>query len=91
MLQPAAQRSFLVKDAVPATSALAQSAQLALSALDRIQHGLPLPEGLKKQQVEALTAFENLAHKSQLTIPALAAFQKLVEASASGANCNASH
>lgn len=90
-LQPAAQRSFLVKDAVPATSALAQSAQLALSALERIQQGLPLPEGLKKQQVEALTAFENQAHKSQLTIPALAAFQKLVEAGVSGGSCAATH
>jgi hypothetical protein len=56
-------------------------------ALERINQGLPQPEALTKLQSDALTAFETQAHKSQLTIPMLAAFQKLIEAS--GGTCSA--
>jgi hexosaminidase len=86
-LQPLAQSSVLVKDAAPASSALSQAAELALTALDRIRQGLALPEGLQKQQIDALNAFEVQAHKSQLTLPARAAFQKLIEAAGTGGAC----
>jgi hexosaminidase len=83
----AGQRSSIVKEATPASAALSQSAELALGALERIAQGLPVPDDLKKQQIDALNAFENQAHKSQLTIPARAAFQKLIEAAGNGGAC----
>ena len=86
-LQPLAQSSSLVKDAAPASAALSQAAELALTALEQISQGLPLLEALKKQQIDALNAFEVQAHKSQLTIPASAAFQKLIEAASTGGAC----
>ena len=62
-LQSLAERSFLVQEARPASSALSQAAELALNALDRLTQGLPLTEDLKKQQIEALRALELQAHK----------------------------
>jgi hypothetical protein len=86
-VQPLAQTSKLVQNAAPASAAFSQAAEIALTALDRISQGLPLPDALKKQQTDALAAFETQAHKSQLTIPSLAAFQKLVDASGAGGAC----
>ena len=86
-LQSLAERSFLVQEARPASSTLSQAAELALNALDRLTQGLPLTEDLKKQQIEAMRALELQAHKSQLTLPARAAFQRLIEAAASGSAC----
>jgi len=86
-LQPLAQRSSLVKEAAPASAAFSQAAELVLTALERISQGLPLPEDLKKQQIDALNAAELQAHKSQLTIPTIAAFQKLIEAASVGGAC----
>jgi hexosaminidase len=88
-LQPLAQGSSLVKDATPASAAFSQAAELALTAVDRISQGLPLPDALKKQQTDALAAFETEAHKSTMTIPALPAFEKLVDVSGSGGACSA--
>jgi len=90
-VQPLARSSVLVQDAAPASAAFSQAAELALTALERISQGLPLPEALKKQQSDSLAAFETQAHKSQLTIPALAAFQKLIEASGTGGACSVSN
>jgi hexosaminidase len=90
-VQPLARSSVLVQDAAPASAAFSQAAELALTALERISQGLPLPEALKKQQSDSLAAFETQAHKSQLTIPTLAAFQKLIEASGTGGACSASN
>jgi hexosaminidase len=89
-LQPLAARSFLVKETSPASSALSQAAALALSALDHLTQGPPFPDDTKKQQLEALNAAELLAHKSQLILPARAAFQKLLEAAGVGGACAAS-
>jgi hexosaminidase len=89
-IQPLIQNSVLVQNAAPASAAFSQSAELALSALDWISQGLPLPDALKKQQSDALAAFEIQAHKSELTIPTLAAFQKLIDASGTGGSCAAS-
>jgi hexosaminidase len=86
-VQPLAQNSTLAQNALPASSAFSQAAELARTALDRIGQGLPLPDALRKQQSDALAAFETQAHKSQLTIPALAAFQKLIDASGVGGAC----
>jgi len=86
-LQPLAQRSSLVQNVSPASEALSQAAELALGALDRIAQGLPSSPDLAKQQVAALNAYEQQAHKSQLTLPARAAFQKLIEAGGSGGAC----
>ncbi|MGB7727824.1 MAG: family 20 glycosylhydrolase [Candidatus Acidiferrum sp.] len=88
-VQSLAQKSILVQDAAPASAAFSQAAELALTALDRIAQGLPLPDALKKQQSDALASFETQAHKSQLTIPALAAFQKLIDAAGTGGACTA--
>ncbi len=89
-VQSLAPNSVLVQNAAPASAALSQAAELALTALDRISQGLPLPDSLRKLQSDALTAFETQAHKSQLTIPTIAAFQKLIDASATGGSCTAS-
>jgi hexosaminidase len=86
-IQQLAQRSSLARDVTPASGALSQSSALALTALERIHEGLPLTDDLKKQQIDALNAFETQAHKSQLTLPARGAFQKLIEAASSGGAC----
>jgi len=86
-VQPLAQRSVLAQNALPASSAFSQAAELALTALDRIGQGLPLPDALKRQQTDAVAAFETQAHQSQLTIPTLSAFQKLIEASGTAGAC----
>ena len=86
-LQALAQRSLLVNEAAPASSALSQAAKIALGALDAIQKGAPLSADQKKLQLDALSALEQQAHKSQLTVPELPAFQKLVEAASSGSVC----
>jgi len=86
-VQQLVQHSSLVHDAVPASAALSQSSELALTAVDRAQLGLPFTDDSKKQQIDALNAFEMQAHKSQLTLPVLAAFQKLIEAASAGGAC----
>jgi hexosaminidase len=89
VVQVAAQHSSIVADAAPASAALSQSAELALTALDRFNQNLPIPDDLKKQQIDALNAFETQAHKSLVTIPALPAFQKLIEAAGKNSACTA--
>jgi hexosaminidase len=86
-LRALAERSFLVKEAGPASSAFSQAAEVALAALERITLGVPLSAELKKQQLDGLNALEPQAHKAQLTIPALPAFQKLIEAATAGGTC----
>ena len=89
-IQPLLQASVLVQNAAPASAAFSQAAELALTAFDRISQGLPLPDALRKQQSDALTAFEDQAHKAQLTIPTLGTFQKLLGASSGAGSCSAS-
>ena len=86
-LQPLAQRSALVQEAAPASAALSQAAAVAMAALDKVMQGAALTDDQKKQQIDALNAAEQQAHKSQLTLPALAAFQKSIEAASSGGAC----
>jgi hexosaminidase len=79
-LRALAQRSLLVREAAPASAALSQAAKIGMDALDAIQKGAPLSADQKKIQLDSLNALEQQAHKSQLTLPELPAFQKLVEA-----------
>ena len=86
-LQPLAQRSHLVQEAAPASGALSQAAKIAMDALDAIQKGAPISADQKKIQIGSLNALEQQAHKSQLTLPELPAFQKLVEAASNSSLC----
>ena len=86
-LQKLAQRSHLVKEAMPASAALSQSAAIVLDALDSVAKGAPFSDGQKKDATASLNALEQQAHKSQLTMPELPAFQKLIEAEATGGAC----
>jgi hexosaminidase len=88
-LQPLAQRSFLVKEAAPASTAFSQVAAIGLAALERIAQRDLANEDQKRQQQEALKALETQAHTAQLTIPAVGAIQKLVDASSSSGACSA--
>jgi len=89
-LRPLAERSFLVKEAAPASSAFSQAAEVALATLDRITLGVPFTPELRKIQLDGLNGLELQAHKAQLTIPALPAFQKLIEAATTGGACTIS-
>ena len=86
-LRPLEGRSFLVKQASPASSAFSQAAELALDTLGRISQGVPFTPEFKKQQSDSLNALELQAHGAQVTIPALPAFQKLLEAATLGGAC----
>ena len=88
-LQPLAQRSHLVKEAAPAFAALSQAARIAMDALDGIQKGALISVDQKKIQLASLNALEQQAHRSQLTLPELPAFQKLVEAASNSSVCTA--
>jgi hexosaminidase len=88
-LQALAQRSQLMQEAAPASAALSQSARVALDALDAIGKGTPLSDEQRKAQIAALTGLEQQAHKAQLTMPELPAFQKLIEAASAGSPCTA--
>jgi hexosaminidase len=88
-LQPLAERSHLVKEAAPASAALSQAAKIAMDALDGIQKGALLAADQGKIRLDSLNALEQQAHKSQLTIPELPVFQKLVEAASNSSVCTA--
>ncbi len=86
-LKPLAERSYLVREAEPASQALSQAAQIGLEAIDRITRGQPIGDELKKQQSAALSDAELQAHKSQLTIPFAPAIEKLIEAGTASSFC----
>jgi hexosaminidase len=86
-LQALAQRSQLVREAAPASAALSQAAKIAMNAVEAIQSGAAISADQKKIQLDSLNGLEQQAHKSQLTIPELAAFQKLVEAASVSGAC----
>jgi hexosaminidase len=88
-LHALAQRSQLVQEAAPAFAALSQSARIAADALDAVSKGTPLSDDQRKAQISSLNGLEQQAHKAQLTIPELPAFQKLIEASSAGGACMA--
>ena len=87
-LQSLQQRSQLAKEASPASAALSQSAKIALDAIDAIAKSASLSADQKKSQSDALNALEKQAHSSQVTLPMLPAFQKILDAASSGAACS---
>ena len=84
-LQALAQRSQLVKEALPAFSALSR---IALNALDTASRGVPLSADQRKSKTDNLNAMEKQAHTSQLTLPMLPALQKLLDAASTGGACS---
>ncbi|HET7105226.1 MAG TPA: family 20 glycosylhydrolase [Candidatus Acidoferrum sp.] len=86
-LRALAQRSELVREAAPASSALSQAAKIGINALEAIQNGAAISAEQKKLHMDSLNALELQAHKSQLTIPELGALQKLVEAASVSGAC----
>jgi hypothetical protein len=80
-------RSQLMKEAEPASGALSMSAKIAQIALEAITSGFSLSGDQNKSQSEALNGAEKQAHQSQLTLPMLPAFEKLVNAAGSGGAC----
>jgi hexosaminidase len=86
-LQPLAQRSHLVKEAAPASAALSQSAKIVLTALDVVNNGTPISDEQRKALISTLARLEEQAHKAQLTMPELPAFQRLIEAASAGGAC----
>jgi hexosaminidase len=86
-LQALVQRSRLLQEAAPGSAALSLSAKIAMDALDAILKSAPISAEQKKIHLDSLGTLEQQAHKSQLTMPELPAFQKLVEASSTGGAC----
>jgi hexosaminidase len=86
-LQTLVQRSQLVKESALASASLSQSARIVLDALDAAAKGAPPSVDKKKSQSDALNTLEKQAHHSQLTLPMLPAFQKLLDASSTGGSC----
>ncbi len=87
-LQALLQRSQLAKEAAPASAAFSQAAKIALEALDAIANSASLSADQKKTHSDALNTLEKQAHSSQLTIPELAAFQRLLDAASTGSACS---
>ena len=84
-LQPLTQRSFLVKEATDASTALSSLGATGVAALDYIAKGSPAPDSWKTQQVAAIAEIQK--PKGQLLVIPSAAVQKLVEAAATGGAC----
>jgi hexosaminidase len=84
-LQPLAQRSFLVKDAAEASTALESLGTTGLAALDYIAKGERPPDSWKAQQIA--TIGEILKPKGQLLLIPAVPVQKLVDAVATGGAC----
>ncbi len=86
-LQAMQQRSQLMKEAAPASVALSKAAKIALEALEASGEGTSLSAEQKKSQSDTLNILEKQAHTSQLTLPMLAAFQKLLDAASVDGAC----
>jgi hypothetical protein len=85
MLQPLAQRSFLVQEVVGRSQDLSTLGSAGLAALDAIAKGQPAPDAWKAQQLDALEQLKK--PKAQLLLIPAPGVQKLVEAAASGGAC----
>ena len=83
-LQPLAQRSFLVKEAAEASTALASLATTGLAALDYIAKAEP-PDSWKTQQTASIAEIQK--PKGQLLLIPATSVQKLVEAAATAGAC----
>jgi hexosaminidase len=86
MLQPLAQRSFLVKEVAANSQDLSVLGTAGLAALDAIAKGQPAPDSWKTQQLAIIDQVKK--PKAQLLLIPVPAVQKLIEAAAAGGVCS---
>jgi len=88
ILQPLAERSFLVKEVAPNSRDLSALGVMGLAALDAIAKAQPAPDSWKAQQLAVIEQVEK--PKAQLLLTPAPAVQKLIEAAAASGACSAS-
>ena len=86
ILQPLAQRSFLVKEVAANSQDLSALGTMGLAALDSIATGQPAPDSWKAQQLAILEQIKK--PKAQLLLIPAPAVQKLVEGVTAGGACS---
>jgi hexosaminidase len=86
ILQPLAQRSFLVKEVAASSQDLSALGTVGLAALDAIAKGQPAPDAWKAQQLAILEQVKK--PKAQLLMIPAPAIQKLIEAASAGGGCS---
>jgi hexosaminidase len=86
VLEPLAQRSFLVKEVIPISQDLATTGKVGLAALDYLILGAKAPTDWKTDQLALLAQLEK--PKAQLLLIPVSAVQKLVEATSGAAVCS---
>jgi len=86
ILQPLAQRSFLVKEVAANSQDLSALGTAGLSALDAVAKGQAAPDSWKAQQLATLEQIKK--PKAQLLLIPAPAVQKLIEAAAAGGACS---
>ena len=88
ILQPLAERSFLVKEVAANSRDLSALGTMGLTALDAIAKAQPAPDSWKAQQLAIIEQAKK--PKAQLLLIPAPAVQKLVEAAAASGACSAS-
>ncbi len=88
ILQPLAQRSFLVKEVAANSQDLSALGTAGLAALDAIAKGQPASDAWKAQQLAILEQVKK--PKAQLLMIPAPAVQKLIEAAAAAGACSTS-
>jgi len=86
ILQPLAQRSFLVKEAAASSQDLSALGAAGLTALDAIRKGQTPPDSWKAQQLAVIEQAKK--PKAQLLLIPAPAVQKLLEAATAGGACS---
>jgi len=87
ILQPFAQRSFLVKEVTANSQDLSALGTAGLAVLDAIAKGQPTPDSWRAQQLAIIDQVKK--PKAQLLLIPAPAVQKLIEAAAAGGACSA--
>ena len=87
ILQPLAQRSFLVKEVTANSQDLSALGTAGLAALDAITKGQPAPDSWKAQQLAIIEQVKK--PKAQLLLAPAPAAQKLIESAVAGGACSA--
>jgi hexosaminidase len=87
ILQPLAQRSFLVKEVTANSQDLSALGTAGLAALDAITKGQPAPDSWKAQQLAMLEQIKK--PKAQLLLVPTPAVQKLIESAVASGACSA--
>ncbi len=88
LLQPLAQRSFLVQEVAGRSQGLAELGSAGLAALDVIAKGQPTADSWIAPQLASIDAAKK--PKAQLLLIPAPAVQKLIEAAAAGGSCSSS-